>query len=96
MSQRSKVKIQENLSFLEKRYSKSKKQREKLKIQSLILHLNYPNKRQCDIAAHLCISHATLSRWYKQYQEEGFEEFIKKDYDIPENIELLRIPPYSP
>lgn len=78
MSQISKVKIQESLSFLGERYSKSKKQREKLKIQSLILHLKEPNKRQCDIAAHLCISHATLSRWYKQYQEEGFEEFIKE------------------
>lgn len=75
MSYKSKIKVKESLETLRKRYAKSKDPRIKLKIKSLILFVEHPEKRQQDIADHLCIGYSTLKRWYKQYTEQSFSSF---------------------
>lgn len=75
MPYKSKIKVKESVETLRKRYAKSKDPRIKLKIKSLILFVEHPEKRQQDIADHLCIGYSTLKRWYKQYTEKGFSSF---------------------
>jgi transposase len=75
MSYQSKLTIKESVESLRGSYASSKDHRVKLKIRSLILFVEHPEKRQQDIADHLCIGHSTLKRWYKQYREQGFSSF---------------------
>lgn len=92
MSYKSRIKVKEDLEFLKKSYSKQKDSRIKLRIRSLILLFEFPDKKQEDIASHLCIGHSTLKRWYKTYREDGFLSFISintggnKKSIIPEKV----------
>ena len=78
MSYASKLQIKESLEILKTRYSKEKDSRSRLRIKSLILYKLHPQKRQEDIASHLCISHPTIKRWYREYREKGFDYFIRE------------------
>ena len=75
MSYKSRFKVMESLETLQSSYTKEKDPRVKLKIKSLIYFIEYPGKRQQDIADHLCVGYSTLKRWYKQYTEKGFSSF---------------------
>ena len=92
MSYQSKLTIKESLGSLRGSYASSKDHRVKLKIKSLILFVEHPEKRQQDIADHLCIGYSTLKRWYKQYTEQGFSSFASmnmggnKPSVVPEEV----------
>lgn len=92
MSYKSNLKVTESLEFLQERYHRSRDHRVKLKIKSLLLFLEYPERKQQDIADHLCIGYSTLKRWYKQYKGQGFSSFASinmggnKKGVVPEEI----------
>lgn len=75
----SKFKVKESLDFLEKSYSKSNSHSEKLRIKCLIFSVNNDEKSQEAIASHLCISQSTLTRWYREYLDKGFDYFITEN-----------------
>ena len=75
MSYKAKFKIVESLEILRKRYTSTKDSRIKLKIKGLILLKENPDKKQEEIASHLCIGYSTLKRWIKQYNNKGFDAF---------------------
>lgn len=76
MSKKTKLEIKESAEFLEDSYRSLKNQTQRLKIKSLLVFINHPEKRQIDIAEHLCISYATLRVWYKHYRENGLEYLL--------------------
>lgn len=71
MSHISKIEIKESLEELQKIYRLSKNYRIRLKVKSLILVKENKLGKHEKIANHLSISHATLKRWLKEYNEQG-------------------------
>lgn len=92
MSYKSKLEVKESLNWLRDSYGNCKDPRIKLRIKSLIFYLEHPEKRQQDIADHLCIGHSTLKRWYNHYKTKGFSSFAtmsmggNKKSVVPEQV----------
>ena len=76
MSYKSKIHVKENLTYLRDLYNKEKNKQGKLKLQSLILLKENPDKKQEYLASNLCIGYSTLRRWYSTYMNNGLEEFL--------------------
>lgn len=77
MSYKSSITVNEDLSELKKKLQASKNQKVKLKLKSLIMLKEYPQKKQEDIANHLSIGYSTLKRWYMSYRTLGLNVFLR-------------------
>ena len=94
MPYKSRIQIRESLEILNEKFRQEQAPRIKLKIKSLIIYKQYPEKRQQDIAGHLCIGYSTIKRWFKEYREHGFDSFITvklgspKKSVVPEQVHI--------
>lgn len=77
MSYKTKVTVNEELSELRQKLQSAKNQKVKLKLKSLIILKANPDKKQEDIANHLCIGYSTLKRWYRNYRIQGLNAFLR-------------------
>jgi len=77
MSYKSKIIVNEELPELRKKLQSAKHQKVKLKLKSLIMLKEYPDKKQEDIANHLCVGYSTLKRWYRSYHMQGLNAFLR-------------------
>lgn len=77
MSYKSSITVKEELSELKKKFQASKNQKVKLKLKSLIMLKEDPDRKQEDIANHLCIGYSTLKRWFKNYRTHGLDAFLR-------------------
>jgi transposase len=89
MSYKSKIKVTEDIEFLRTKFKNTRDSKARQKIRSLIILKETPDKKQADLAFDLCVGHATLKRWYKNYRENGFNKFIET---IPTGVKKSVIP----
>jgi len=71
MAHKTRIEIKESFDELRKAYQLSKNERARLKVKSLLLFKENKLGKQEKIAIHLSISHSTLKRWLREYNERG-------------------------
>lgn len=78
MSYASRIKVKETAEELDLIYHKTKDQRIKLKVKSLMLFKEGNFKKQEDLANHLCIGYSTLRLWLRKYSINGLEAYVRE------------------
>jgi transposase len=76
MARQSKIKVKEDLEFLQNFYRKEKNHRIRARIKCLIYMKDKSLPSQLELSKHIGVDYATVKRWLKQYKEEGFDSLV--------------------